>query len=78
MAMAPNSRDMRGMSDDELIALADSIGIRTQVGLNFIVEESGRRVVERQTTTVARLTRVLVVLTAVILAFTILLAVTGD
>jgi hypothetical protein len=68
--MAETLADLRGMSEDELIAKHDEMARTMTTGLYFYVDELARRETARQTQAIVSLTRVMTGLTVVIALLT--------
>lgn len=64
--------ELQEMPDEELVQHYDHAAGLTVLGLGFFREELSRRATERQTRTMLRLTWVLVVMTGVVTAATLL------
>lgn len=70
--MAPSYRQLREMSDEQLIVSHDRLAENTALGVNYYLDELRRRAADRQTerlveltVAIERLTRVVTVLTGV-------------
>jgi type IV secretory pathway component VirB8 len=68
--MAMSYRELRALSDEEVISLYDSIAPTTTLGLGFLADEIFRRTAERQTAEMLRLTRQIRIMTCVVTVFT--------
>lgn len=71
MTLAKTYEELRQQSDEELMALHDADAQHTQVGISYYLEELARRraarqgdAVEKMTSSIERLTKVIAVLTA--------------
>jgi hypothetical protein len=72
--MAPKTfKELRAMPEAELVRLYDSLAGRTQVGTEFYLGELNRRVTDRQTKTITRLTWAIAALTLALVILTIVL-----
>jgi hypothetical protein len=76
MGMASQLRDLRAMSDEQIIALHDADAKSTVVGVNYFLEELARRearrnanAVQQDTSTMKWLTIAITVMTLVNTAF---------
>jgi hypothetical protein len=76
MGMASQLRDLRAMSDEQIIALHDADAKSTVVGVNYFLEELARRearrnanAVQQDTSTMKWLTIAITVMTSVNTAF---------
>ena len=67
--IAPSYRELRGLSDDDLISHYDHIAKHTQIGTNYLLDEINRRQVDRSTRAVVRMTRVVLWLTVANVVF---------
>lgn len=72
VGIAPTMAELRKMPDEELVQHYDKAAGSTVLGLNFFREELSRRVTERQTRMMLRLTWVLAVMTGIVTAATLL------
>ena len=70
--MAKALRELRGMSQEELVSEHDSISEHTVIGLNYYLAELSRRDAEAANNTMLKLTKQMRDFTAVILALTVL------
>ena len=64
----------KDMSMEDLIAEHDRIAQNTQLGLQYFIDEIARRDATRQTARIVNLTWAIAVMTAVMMAFTIVVA----
>ncbi len=70
--MAKNLKELKSMTDEDLIAAYDQEAMRTNVGISFYLEELRYRETSRINRKVVRLTKWVTVLTVVITIATIL------
>jgi hypothetical protein len=70
--MSFNIKDLRSISDEELIRLHDALAVNTSVGVDYYLEELQRREQRRANEISERLSRRVVVLTLVNTAAVIL------
>jgi hypothetical protein len=68
---APSISELRKLSDTELINTHDRLGINTQLGIGYYIEELARRDQSRQTERMLGLTKWITVLTFVVTLATI-------
>jgi hypothetical protein len=68
--MSYHLKELRTMSDEQLITEHDDLASRTQVGLNYYLDELNRRAQNRQTETMLLYTRRMLWLTVVVAILT--------
>lgn len=68
---APSYRELRGMSETELVELYDRKRQNVSIGLNFVRQELALRQQERQSRTIVRLTWIIAALTLVVTITTV-------
>lgn len=66
MSASPSIRELRTLSDEELIRRHDEEATHTVVGTQYYLDELHRRAQERQTTTIVRYTRYIFWLTVAV------------
>ncbi len=69
--MAMTLKELRGLSDDDLVAQHDEIAGSTVVGLNYYLAEIARRDQDRQTQAMLSYTKWVTIMTAIITVATI-------
>ena len=70
--MALTYKELRNLSEEELVEQYDKMAQNTQIGLNFLVEEIARRSSEKQTNQMLAATRQIRTLTIVIAIFALI------
>ena len=75
--MAPTIEKLEAMSDEELRAAYNQVAEHTIIGLEWYREEMRRRIAERQTRALIRLTWAIAAFTVVLVVFEVLALVIG-
>lgn len=72
MGVAPQLKELEGLSDKQIRDLYDQQAQSTMVGTQFYLEELNRRALDRQTEVMLRYTRWITIMTIIILVATII------
>ena len=69
--MSQSIEQLRKLTDDEVIALHDTVATHTQVGVQFYLDEINRREQNKQTDLMVKYTRLMLWLTIFVAALTV-------
>ena len=69
--MSQSIEQLRKMTDDEVIALHDTVAVHTQVGVQFYLDEINRREQNKQTDLMVKYTKLMLWLTIFVAALTV-------
>ena len=69
--MSQSIEQLRKLTDDEVIALHDTVAVHTQVGVQFYLDEINRREQNKQTDLMVKYTKIMLWLTIFVAALTV-------
>lgn len=70
--MSQSIEQLRKLTDDEVIALHDTVAVHTQVGVQFYLDEINRREQNKQTDLMVKYTKQMLWLTIFVAALTVI------